>query len=138
MSEPYKLIEREYTWDEFYDLLQEGDQLIRIYQKYNENYTSVRNYDWQKRNVEFSEGKIEFYNGTNADYKFKREFNEKILYGFGSFYLYSQVFDSIELEETEEVWLMDGMVEDRPIIKKLETFTLKEREVKIYGVKKYV
>jgi hypothetical protein len=42
------------------------------------------------------------------------------------------------LEETEEVWLMNGMVEDRPIIKKLETFTLKEREVKIYGVKKYV
>ena len=138
MNEPYKLIEREYTWDEFYDLLQEGDQLIRIYQKYNDKYTSIREYDWEQRRILFSDDKIEFFNGSHVDYKFEKQFNENILYGFGSFHLYSQVFDTIELEETEEVWLMDGMVEDRPIIKKLETFTLKEREVKIYGVKKYV
>jgi hypothetical protein len=138
MSEPYKLIEREYTWDEFYDLLQEGDQLIRIYQKCNENYTSVRNYDWQKRNVEFSEGKIEFYNGTNADYKFEREFNEKILYGFGSFYLVSRIFDREETGEEEEYDGNDGCVYTRQIKRTLETYTLQEREVKIYGVKKFV
>jgi hypothetical protein len=138
MSEPYKLIEREYTWDEFYDLFQEGDQLIRIYQKYNENYTSVRNYDWQKRNVEFSEGKIEFYNGIDVDYKFEREFNEKILYGFGSFYLVSRIFDREETGEEEEYDGNDGCVYTRQIKRTLETYTLREREVKIYGVKKFV
>jgi hypothetical protein len=137
MNEPHKMIEREYTWDDFYVLLQGDDQLIRIYQKYNENYTSVRNYDWAQGRIHFSDGKIEFFNGSHVDYKFEKQFNENILYGFGSFYLYSQVFDTIELEETEEVWLMDGMVEDRPIIKELETFTLKEREVKLYRMKRF-
>lgn len=131
------MIEKEYTWDDFYVLLQCDNQLISIYQKYNEKYTSKRIYDWEDKRVKFSNSKIEFFNGSHVDYKFERKFNENILYGFGSFYPNQQKFDTIELEETEEVWLMDGMVEDRPIIKKLDTFTLQECKVKIYSVNKY-
>lgn len=138
MSEPYKLIEKEFTWDEFYDLLQEGDQLIRIYQKYNENYTSKRIYDWGDRRVRFFDNTIKFYNGSNTDYKFEREFNEKILYGFGSFHLYSQIFDTEETGEEEEYEGNNGMYYTRQIKRTLKTYTLQEREVKIYRVEKFV
>lgn len=137
MNEPYKLIEKEFTWDEFYDILKQDDQIIRIIQRYSNGYIFQREYDWLQRRVRFSDDMVEFCNGGQVDFNFKRQFNDKILYGFGSFYLYQQKFDTIELEETEEVWLMDGMVEDRPIIKKMDTFTLQEREVKIYEVKKF-
>jgi hypothetical protein len=138
MNEPYKLIEKEYTWDEFYDLLQEGDQLIRIYQKYNDNYTSIREYDWEQRRIHFSDGKIEFFNGSHVDYKFEKQFNENILYGFGSFYLLSRIFDREETGEEEEYEGNDGMYYTRQIKRTLETYTLQEREVKIYRVTKFV
>lgn len=138
MSEPYKLIEREYTWDEFYDILQEESQLIRIYQKCNENYISKREYDWEDRRVKFSDGEIEFFNGSHVDYKFEREFNEKILYGFGSFHLYSRIFDREETGEEEEYEGNDGCYYTRQIKRTLETYTLREREVKIYRVAKFV
>lgn len=137
MSEPYKMIEREYEWDDFYVLLQGDAQLIKIYQKYNDNYTSDRNYEWVNRNIEFSEGKVEFYNGSSCDYKFEREFNEKILYGFGSFHLVSRIFDREETGEEEEYDGNDGCSYTRQLKRTLETYTLQEREVKIYGVKKY-
>jgi len=137
MSEPYKLIEKEYSWDDFYILLQGDEQLIRIYQKYNENYTSVRNYDWSERRIRFSEGKIEFYNGSDTDYKFLKEFNEKILYGFGSFYPVSRIFDREETGEEEEYEGNGGMYYTRQITRKLDTYKLVERVVKIYSVKKF-
>lgn len=133
MDEPHKLIEHEYTWDEFYDILQGDDQIIRII----DNYNSIRDYDWFKRNVKFSEDKIEFFNGSHVDYKFEKEFNEKILYGFGSFYLVSKIFDQEETGEEEEYEGMDGCYYTEPIMRTLETFQLKEREVKIYGKKKF-
>ena len=137
MSEPYKLIEKEFSWDDFYVLLRGDNELIRIYQKYNENYTFVREYDWSKRDVRFGEGSVEFLNGPYTDFKFLREFNKQVLYGFGIFHLYKQVFDTVELEETEEVELMDGYVEERPIVKRLDTYKLIEIELRIYQVKKF-
>lgn len=137
MSEPHKLIEKEFTWDEFYDFLQKENQLIRIYQKHNDHYTFKREYDWEDRRIRFSDGKIEFYNGSDTDYQFLKEFNEKILYGFGSFYLYSRIFDREETGEKEEYEGHDGMYYTRKIKRTLDTYTLQEREVKIYGVKKY-
>lgn len=138
MSEPHKMIEKEFTWDEFYVLLQQENQIIRIIQRYPNGYVSNRNYDWEDRRVRFSEKKIEFYNGSHIDYKFEREFNEKILYGFGSFYLVSRIFDQEETGEEEEYEGMDGCYYTQPIMRTLETFQLKEREVKIYGKKKFV
>lgn len=137
MTEPYKLIEKEYSWDDFYALLQGDEQLIRIYQKYNDNYTSCRNYDWSERTIRFSEGFIEFYNGSEIDYKFHKEFNEKILYGYGSFYPVSRIFDKVETGEEEEYEGNDGMYYTRPIMKTLDTYKLVERVVKIYSVKKF-
>lgn len=137
MNEPYKLIEKEYSWDEFYELLQEGDQLIRIYHKYNEKYTSCRNYDWSERNIKFSDTKIEFFNGSNVDYKFEKDFNEKILYGFGSFYPVSRIFDREETGEEEEYMGNDGMYYKNPVMRTLDTYKLVERVIHIYGLKKF-
>lgn len=137
MNEPYKLIEKEFTWDEFYDLLQQENQIIRIIQRYSNGYVSKIDYDWEGKQVRFSEEKITFHNGTDTDYNFEKEFNEKILYGFGSFYLVSRIFDQEETGEEEEYEGMDGYCYTRRIKRTLETYTLQEREVKIYGVKKF-
>jgi hypothetical protein len=137
MSEPYKLIEKEFTWDEFYDLLKQEDQIIQIIQHYSNGRSFKREYSWEERRVRFSDDKIEFFNGT-VDYKFEKEFNEKILYGFGLFHLVSRIFDREEIGEEEEYEGNDGCYYTRPITRKLETYTLQEREVKIYSVKEFV
>ncbi len=137
MNEPHKMIEKEYTWDDFYVLLQGDDQLIQIRQKYNEKYTSARNYDIKDRRIFLNDGVIEFYNGTDLDYKFEKEFNQTIKYGFGSFYPVVRIFDTEYTGEEEEYEGNDGCYYTRTITNKLETYTLHEREVKIYGVKKF-
>lgn len=138
MSDPYKLIEKEFTWDEFYDLLHQDSQIIRIIQSSSSGYVSKRDYDWEQKQVRFSETTITFHNGTDTDYKFEKEFNEKILYGFGSFHPVSRIFDREETGEEEEYEGHDGCYYTRKIKRTLETYTLQEREVKIYGVKKFV
>ena len=135
MNEPHKMIETEYEWDDFCVLLQDNDQLIQIRQKYNENYTSSRNYDIKDRRIFLSDGAIEFYNGTDLDYKFEKEFNKTIKYGFGSFYPVVRKFDVEDTGEEEEYEGIDGYCYTRAITRKLETYTLHEREVKIYKVR---
>lgn len=137
MSEPHKLIEKEFTWDEFHDLLKQENQIIRIIETYPNGRSFSRDYDWGQKQVKFDDVKVTFHNGCYTDYKFAKEFNEKILYGFGSFYLYSQIFDREETGEEEEYDGNDGCYYTRPITRKLETYTLQEREVKIYTVKKF-
>ena len=114
MREPYIMIEKEYDWYDFYPLLFKEDRAIkingRIYQNDRFRHCSRNN-----------EEKIIFYDGVG---NFLKKFNQTVKYGFGIFYPVRQRFDTIETDEIEEVWLMDGMSENRPVIKELETYKL--------------
>lgn len=137
MSEPHKIIEKEIPWDEFCNILSGDEQLIQIRQKYNENYTSSRNYDVNDRRMFRDENKVAFYNGTKVDYKFEKEFNETVKYGLGSFYPVERIFDTENTGEEEEYEGNDGCYYTRSIKRKLETYKLYEREVRIYGVRHF-
>jgi hypothetical protein len=137
MNEPHKIIEKEILWDEFCNILSGDEQLIQIRQKYNENYTSSRNYDIKDRRMFRDKNKVEFYNGTDVDYKFEKEFNETVKYGLGSFYPVVRIFDTEDTGEEEEYEGNDGCYYTRSIKRKLETYKLHEREVRIYGVRHF-
>lgn len=128
MSEPHKIIENEITWDEFCNILSGDDQLIQIRQKY------TRNYDIKDLRMFRDENNVELYNGTDVDYKFEKEFNETVKYGLGSFYPVERIFDTEDTGEEEEYEAWDGYCYTRPIKRKLETYKLHEREVRIYGI----
>jgi len=134
MNEPHKIIEKEILWDEFCNILSGDDQLIQIRQKYNNNYTSSRNYDIKDRRMFRDKNKVAFYNGTDVDYKFEKEFNETVKYGLGSFYPVVRIFDTEDTGEEEEYEGNDGCYYTRSIKRKLETYKLHEREVRIYGI----
>jgi hypothetical protein len=131
MSEPYKLIEREIPWDDFYVLLQGDNELIKIKSDFTDRWYSV--YDWNRKDIFFRDGKIQFF----SEYTFLKEFNETIKYGFGKFYPVSQIFDEEETGEMQEYEGNDGMVYKEPITKQLDTFKLVERELSIFQLKKF-
>jgi hypothetical protein len=137
MSEPHKIIEKEIPWDEFCNILSGDEQLIQIRQKYNERYTSSRNYNTKDRRMFRDENKVAFYNGTDVDYKFEKEFNETVKYGLGCFYPVERIFDTENTGEEEEYEAWDGYCYTRPIKRKLETYKLYECEVRIYGVRHF-
>ncbi len=125
MSEPHIIVEREYEWDDFYPLLLDSQRIVKIRDRL---YQPSRFQHISKNGKE----RIIFFNGSHVDYRFMREFNEKVKYGLSIFYPVIQIFDTEETDEMEEVWLMDGMVEDRPIMKQLETYKLFRVEVVLY------
>lgn len=135
MSEPHQIIEKSFSWDDFYVLLRADDALIELGQFYNENYTESRIY--KNREIRFDDEVIRFYNGGYTDYTFKKEFNENILYGLSSFYLYKQVFDREETGEEEEYEGNDGCYYTRQITRKLDTYKLVKIELRIYSPQKY-
>lgn len=127
MSEPHIIVEREFHWDDFCPLLLEEDRAVKIKGRIYRN-DRFRLYS---RN---DEEKLVFFDSGGCFFK---KFNEIINYGLGTFHLIQQRFDTVKTDEMEEVWLMDGMVEERPVIKELNTYQLITVPLQIYRPEKF-
>lgn len=135
MSEPHQIIEKSFSWDDLYNFLKKDDIFVELRRFYSEKYTESRVY--AKNRIRLDDGLIRIFNGGYTDYVFKKEFNENILYGLSSFYLYEQVFDREETGEEEEYEGNGGMYYTRQITRKLDTYKLVKIELRIYSPQKY-
>jgi hypothetical protein len=111
----YKIIEKEISWDEFIAFLLTATVLA--YDGYCFDISRVR---LEKDNVVI-------YNGPCVWSLLRKEDNEIIKYGLGSFYFNKREYDEEESEETDN----DGY----PIFKALETYNLVEKEIKFHQLK---
>ena len=111
----HKIIEKEISWDQFIAFLLTATVL------------AYDGYCFDISRVHLEKDNIIIYNGSYAWSLLRKEDNEIIKYGLGSFYFNNREHDEEESEETDH----DGY----PIFKELETYNLVEKEIKLHQLK---
>lgn len=111
----HKIIEKEIPWDKFVAFL------------FTSTVLEYNGYCFDIGRVRLEKDNIVIYNGPSVWSLLKKEDNEIIKYGLGSFYFNNREYDKEESEETS----YDGY----PILKTLETYSLVEKEIKLHQLK---
>jgi len=111
----HKIIEKEITWGDFVIFMFEASAF------------ECSGYIFPINRVTIEKDQIVIYNGGLRWTSIFKEDNLKIKYGLGSFYFNIRDYDEKETENCDE----NGY----PIFVKLDTYKLKEREVKLHQLK---
>jgi hypothetical protein len=131
----------QFPWDDFYIILNNEDRIIQFLGRSkwdSRQYIHPQlKFEHTHPRSEFGPSKIQFFNGGNIDYTFLREFNISVKYENKIFYPREQVFDLEETGEIEEYETWSGGYEKKPVMRKLDTFTLAERPIQIYEIKQF-
>lgn len=117
MSDSHKMIEKEFSWDEFVQMVLDSDLTGISYALFNRSAIKFRNNDC-----------LDFLNGSYIFAKFHREDNERVKYGFGVFYPIEKEFEQIEVGQDD-----DGYA----IYENGEKLELVEREVRLYKLQTF-
>ena len=121
MSKPHIIIDGSISWEEFKDLCQRNDTLIRTYtENFQGRFLWPRSYSFTERDIRITDDKISLFNGPFQDYKFLAEDNLMINHGVGYLYLMCRKYDTKDTGKTEE----NSEGYEVPIFEKLTTFKL--------------
>ena len=121
MNEPHKIIEKEFSWDEFIHLVFDSELVGVPYAEFDHSRIELKNGKLEKLN---------FWNGIAGIYcSLHEELNPKIKYGLGIFYLIVKEFETIEVGQDN-----DGY----PIMERDESnFKFVEKEIKLYKLRTF-
>jgi hypothetical protein len=111
----HKIIEKQISWGEFIAFLLTATVL------------ACDGYCFDISRVRLEKDNVVIYNGPYVWSLLRKDDNEIIKYGLGSFYVNQREYDEEESEETD----YDGY----PIFKELETYNLVEKEIKLHQLK---
>jgi hypothetical protein len=112
----HKIIEKEIGWDEFITFL------------FTATVLQYEGYCLEINRVRLEKDSIIIYNGPYTWALLRKEDNQTIKYGFGSFYFNRRDYDQEEVGEGE-----DGY----PILENLPTYKLVEKEILLHQLKLY-
>ncbi len=112
----HKIIEKEISWDDFIAFL------------FTSTVLEYDGYCFDISRVRLEKDNIVIYNGPYVWSLLRKEDNEIIKYGLGSFYFSSRQHDQEEVGEDN-----DGY----PILEDLPTYKLVEKEIKLHQLKYY-
>ncbi len=111
----HKIIEKEIYWHDFIAFL------------FTSTVLGYDGYCFDISRVRLEKDNIVIYNGPYVWSLLRKEDNEIIKYGLGSFYFNNREYDQIESEETDH----DGY----PILQDSSTYKLVEKEIKLHQLK---
>ena len=118
MCEPHKIIEKEFTWDEF------------IHFVFDSELVGVPYAEFDHSRIELKNGKLNFWNGIAGIYcSLHEELNPKIKYGFGIFFLTVKQFQQIEVGQDDDGYPI--MEDDK------NNFKFVEKEIKLYKLRTF-
>lgn len=117
MNDSHKMIEIEFSWHEFVQLILDSDLTEISYARFNRPYIKSKNNDC-----------LVFLNGPYVFTEFHREDNQRVKYGFGVFYPISKAFEQIEIGEDDDGY---AIYEDGGKVE------LTEKEVRLYKLRTF-